>query len=278
MQIQPQSNTHHPAPRNHIHENVARTMSSLELRDLINAERSAAGEPKVRNDQFLARVEDELGDDLEGVQKYCTPLHGNLVDTYALTLDQCMLVGMRESKAVRRSVLKKLKALEAPRVIATLPDFSNPAAAARAWADEVEKKQAAEKAQLLLSVENQAQATKIHQMENLFQEGMTAPQFCKKLNGVNVMQVGGALEGRNWLYNESKTGVRWRVASYARDKYMTEHAHEVTPHGKDAFFTYTPVLLKKGAIRLYELYLNNELPMKKTWDGLFTHDKELRAE
>jgi hypothetical protein len=130
---------------------------------------------------------------------------------------------------------------------------------------------------VLLTIQVDQQATKINQLENLFQEGMTAPQFCKKLNGVNVMQVGGALEGRSWLYNESKTGVRWRVASYARDKYMTEHAHEVTPHGKDAFFTYTPVLLKKGAIRLYELYLNNELPMKKTWDGLFTHDKELKG-
>lgn len=54
-----------------------------------------------------------------------------------------MLVGMRESKAVRRSVLKKLKDLEGPRVIATLPDFSNPAAAARAWAEQFELQQQA---------------------------------------------------------------------------------------------------------------------------------------
>ncbi|MCW2272403.1 phage antirepressor protein [Pseudomonas sp. MYb187] len=135
-----------PAPRNANHENVARTMSSIELRDLINDARFTAGEPKVRNDQFLSRVEDELGDELEGVQKYYTPVHGNQVATYSLTLDQCMLVGMRESKAVRRSVLAKLKSFEAPRVIATLPDFSNPVAAARAWADEMEQKQVAQQA------------------------------------------------------------------------------------------------------------------------------------
>ncbi|MDD1016881.1 phage antirepressor KilAC domain-containing protein [Pseudomonas rubra] len=141
-----QGNTGRLAPRNESYENVARTMSSIELRDLINEGRAAAGEPKVRNDQFLARVEDELGDELKGVQKYYTPVYGNQVATYDLTLDQCMLVGMRESKAVRRSVLQKLKSMEAPRVIATLPDFSNPAAAARAWAEQFELQQAANQA------------------------------------------------------------------------------------------------------------------------------------
>lgn len=135
-----------PAPRFLQSQNVARTMSSVELREMINDARVLAGEPKVRNDHFLSRVEDELGDDLEGVQKYFTPHHGNQVATYDLTLDQCMLVGMRESKAVRRSVLKKLKGLEAPRVIATLPDFSNPAAAARAWAEQFELQQQASQA------------------------------------------------------------------------------------------------------------------------------------
>ncbi len=135
----------------------------------------------------------------------------------------------------------------------------------------------AEQQRLQLTIQVEAQASKIHSMENLFKEGMTHTQFCKGLNGVNVMQVGKFLEGRNWLYNESKSGLRFRVASYARDKYMTEHQHEVTPHGKEPFVSFTPVLLKKGAVRLYDLYLAGELPMKKTWDGLFTHDKALRA-
>ena len=147
MQIESQSNTAGiSAPRFLQSQNVARTMSSIELREVINDARGLAGEPKVRNDHFLSRVEDELGDDLEGVQKYFTPHHGNQVATYDLTLDQCMLVGMRESKAVRRSVLKKLKGLEGPRVIATLPDFSNPAAAARAWAEQFELQQQANQA------------------------------------------------------------------------------------------------------------------------------------
>lgn len=144
----PQSvvNNNESAPRFLQSQNVARTMTSIELRELINGARSLAGEPTVRNDHFLSRIEDELGDELEGVQKYFTPYHGNQVATYNLSLDQCMLVGMRESKAVRRSVLQKLKTLEGPRVIATLPDFSNPAAAARAWAEQFELQQQANQA------------------------------------------------------------------------------------------------------------------------------------
>ncbi|SER51473.1 MULTISPECIES: Rha family transcriptional regulator [Pseudomonas] len=135
----------------------------------------------------------------------------------------------------------------------------------------------AEQQRMQLAAQVQEQAVKIVCMENLFKEGMTAPQFCKALNGVNVMQVCSHLETKGWLYNESKSGTRWRVASYARDRYMTEHQNEVAPHGHEPFISYTPVLLQKGAQRLYDLYLKSELPMKKTWDGLFTHDKALKG-
>ncbi|WP_278929599.1 Rha family transcriptional regulator [Pseudomonas qingdaonensis] len=134
-----------------------------------------------------------------------------------------------------------------------------------------------EKARVLLTVQVEAQATKIEHLESLFKEGMTATQFCKGLNGANVMQIGHYLEGRSWLYNESKSGTRWRVGSYARDKYMTEHQQEITPHGREPFISFTPILLRKGAVRLYDMYLAGELPMKKNWDGLHTHDKAVRG-
>ena len=44
----------------------AATMTSIDLRDIINEARAAANEPRVRNDQFIARVQDELGDELGG--------------------------------------------------------------------------------------------------------------------------------------------------------------------------------------------------------------------
>jgi phage regulator Rha-like protein len=248
-----------PAPHFANHENVARTMSSREIADLVEA----------RHNDVLTTIERLFAKGLLRSSRISRreATGGRPIEVYDLTERDTHLVVAGYSDEHRAKVIDRWQELEhqfaQPQQLSTL--------------EILQLALESEKARVLLTIQVEQQATKIHQMENLFQEGMTAPQFCKKLNGVNVMQVGGALEGRSWLYNESKTGVRWRVASYARDKYMTEHAHEVTPHGKDAFFTYTPVLLKKGAIRLYELYLNNELPMKKTWDGLFTHDKELKG-
>ena len=252
-----------PAPRFSISENVARTMSSVDLRDLVNDARTRAGESKVRNDQFIIRVEDELSGELGVCSFIAHPQSGVMMASYDLTLDQCTLVGMRESKAVRRTVLQKIKDLEGPKQLSTI--------------EILQIAMESEKARLMLTAQVEQQATKIHSLENLFKEGMTHTQFCKGLNGVNVMQVGKYLESRSWLYNESKSGLRHRVGSYARDKYMTEHQHEVTPHGKEPFVSFTPVLLKKGATRLYDLYLAGDLPMKKTWDGLFTHDKAFKG-
>ncbi|WP_407161371.1 hypothetical protein [Aeromonas caviae] len=155
---------------------------------------------------------------------------------------------------------------------ANLPDFSNPAAAARAWAEEYERGQ-------VLAIENKQQQEQIHSLESLFRQGMTIPQFCKMLNGVNVHQVCAYFEDRGWLFNESRSGKsnRWRVKSKKRDRYLTEEQLEIRGHGHEPFVRFTPVLLQKGAVRIYQLYLKGELPMKKDWDGLFTQDKVIKG-
>lgn len=89
------------------------TMSSLDfLVTMINPARAEHGEPEIENRHFIARIEDEI-DDLGVAERfYATTSQGakRAVNGYTLTMDQMMLVGMRESKAVRRSVLTKLKA------------------------------------------------------------------------------------------------------------------------------------------------------------------------
>ncbi len=130
---------------------------------------------------------------------------------------------------------------------------------------------------IALESTNKELVSQVEHMENLFKDGMTPTQFCKMLNGVNVMQVCRYLEGRKWLYNESKSGTRWRTGSYARDKYLTEHQSKVSVHGGEEFVKFTPVLLHKGAVRIYQLYLRGQLPMKNNWNGVFTHDKELKG-
>lgn len=251
-----------PAPQNGSYENVAR-MSSREIAEVTQK----------RHDNVWRTIESLHAKGLIGLPQFeevPNPGPGPLcVKQY--------LIGKRDSFVVVAQLSPEFTAALVDRWQQLEAQAAKPVAADLSRLEILQMALESEKARVLLTVQVEAQATKIEHLENLFKEGMSAPQFCKGLNGINVMQIGNFLEGRNWLYNESKTGLRWRVASYARDKYMTEHQHEVTPHGKDPFISYTPVLLRKGAVRLYEMYLAGELPMKKNWNGLHTHDKALKG-
>ena len=121
-----------------------------------------------------------------------------------------------------------------------------------------------------LQLENKQQSIQIESMNSYFRNGISPFEFVKGLNGVNSLKVGEFLVGKNWLYQD---GYRKRVKSYARDQYLTEQVDAITQHGREPFLAYKPVLLKKGAAKLYEWYTQNKLPMKANWNGEFTQDK-----
>lgn len=106
---------------------VTNTISTLQLLEIINGLRVAEGEKVIRNTDFLHRVKDELSDDQTFNESFVkVQTAGRPTDSYTLTLEQAMLVGMRESKGVRRGVLAKLKEMEASApafvIPQTLPD------------------------------------------------------------------------------------------------------------------------------------------------------------
>jgi phage antirepressor YoqD-like protein len=104
--------------------NEAQTMLSLDLLVIINEQRIEAGEPVIRNADFVSRVIDEL--DLQPHEIFVrTNAASGQPQKYAnLSIEQCTLVGMRESKSVRRAVLAKLKELEAKQSpLPALPTF-----------------------------------------------------------------------------------------------------------------------------------------------------------
>ncbi|MFI8748870.1 hypothetical protein ACIGG6_02525 [Vreelandella lionensis] len=96
------------------------TMSSLELLDVINASRHEHGQGGLRRNDFHARVTDEL--EGEYYETFVVENHnGTKTTAYKLNHDQCLLVAMRESKAVRRSVLEKIKAIESGNALPSIP-------------------------------------------------------------------------------------------------------------------------------------------------------------
>ena len=89
----------------------AHTINTTDMLALVNEARVISGEKPIEPRKFLLKVKDEIGEELSGKK---IRLNSNQSETeeYELTHDQALLVGMRESKAVRRSVLNKLRELE----------------------------------------------------------------------------------------------------------------------------------------------------------------------
>mgnify|MGYP001770681884 CR=1 FL=1 len=133
----------------------------------------------------------------------------------------------------------------------------------------------AEKNEQLTMVARQ-QGDRIKSLQNLFESGVTPFEFAKRLNGVNCQQINAELNRRGWLYRDSFGS--WRASSKARDLYLTERSGRMERSDGRVMVTATPVLLQRGAAYLHKLYLHEQLPMKKTWDGQFTHDKSTGGE
>lgn len=112
------------------------TMSSIDLLDLVNRARIEFGESQVRHADFAARCRDEL--DGENYETFVvTNKRGPATIALKMSADQCKLVAMRESKAVRRSVLARLKELESRQHV-TLPSYAE---TLRLYADQIEETQ-----------------------------------------------------------------------------------------------------------------------------------------
>lgn len=211
------------------------TMTSLEFMEIINAERVAAGESEHEPRKFLAKVQDEL--DLDDTGKKFR-LNANHTESayYDLTIDQMMLVGMRESKSVRRNVLDKLKSMQKPQIPQT---YAAALLEAGRLALELEQSQqqlalAAPKADVFDKVierENLLNATQVAQ-----QVGMSAVKMNKQLDVIGGVYSKSVKRGRTFCHG-------WVESGYGEMK-IGESGYP------QALFT------TKGSLRVVELFIS----------------------
>jgi phage regulator Rha-like protein len=176
-------------------------------------------------------------------------------------LTDCLLTGY--SAKARMRVIKRWRQLEqesAPE----LPDFSDPVASARAWADAKEAEQAALTHAEQLREETRRLNSVCNDLAANLKSGITPPAFCRMLNGVNINRVQPLLVERKRLI---KTAHGYRSASAYRDKLFTER-RELNQEGR---LCEKVVLTLKGAKWLYAEYEKGHLEMKRDWDGQYSH-------
>ena len=86
-------------------------ITTFDMWNKINQFKVEAGENRVRHDDFIKRVVDEC-DDLEECENFAHPKSKKPMTCYDLNMDQALLVGMRESKVVRKMTLNWIRSLE----------------------------------------------------------------------------------------------------------------------------------------------------------------------
>ena len=90
------------------------TIDSQALLKMVNEARRLCGEKEVRNNDFIARIKDEL--EGEGYENFVTPMDkkkgGADQVVIVMTYKQALRVAARESKSVRRSLVDQLEAMQ----------------------------------------------------------------------------------------------------------------------------------------------------------------------
>lgn len=86
------------------------TINSQTLLQMVNEARKLCGEKPVRNNDFIAKVKDEL--DGETYEIFVGQKNGAEIEIVSMTYKQALRVAARESKAVRRSLIDQLEELQ----------------------------------------------------------------------------------------------------------------------------------------------------------------------
>lgn len=87
--------------------NDEKTINSQELLAMVNEARKQCGEPSVRNNKFIEKIEDEL--EGETYTKSVGRKNGTEIEIIDMLFKQALRVAARESKAVRRTLVDQLE-------------------------------------------------------------------------------------------------------------------------------------------------------------------------
>jgi phage antirepressor YoqD-like protein len=210
-------------------EHNQQSMTSKDLLDLINKVRIQFNEPIVRLNKFNEKIEDEL----DG-EHYTKSVVQNLNNTssivYELTIEQCTLIGMRESKGVRKNVLAILKEKQKPF------DITNPAHLLEAI--EVQAKLNIELSQKVAVLAPKAQALDvIADTKNTY-----CIRECAKTIGIKESELIQLLIDKKWVYRDASRKLQAH-SQYVLNNVFTNRTSPVIKHhdGQERVFLHMRV-------------------------------------
>lgn len=195
------------------------TMSNIELLEVINQARKEFNEKPVRLNDFNNRIADELEGEYYETFVVRNP-NGTTSQGFNLNIDQCTLIGMRESKGVRKNVLAILKEKQKPF------DITNPAHLLQAI--EIQAKLNIELSEKLAVLAPKAEA-----LETIADTSNTyCLRECAKTIGIKESELIQLLINKKWIYRDSDRKLQPH-AQYVLNKVFTNRTSPVIVNRND---------------------------------------------
>lgn len=182
------------------------TMTSLEIVDFINDFRAKneSNPVQLRHDHFMAKVPKVLGEKVApkflGTSSYQG--NGSAVlerSIYIFPKREACLMAMSYSYELQAQVFDRMTAMEEAlkKPVITLPNFTDPAEAAMAWAEQYKAKQLAEQQVAVLAPKAQALDT----IANT--DGTYTIRECAKTIGIGERKLVQLLIDKKWVFREN---------------------------------------------------------------------------
>jgi phage antirepressor YoqD-like protein len=189
------------------------TMSSLELVEVINSMRGPDA-AELRHTTFMEKVKKVLKEDAQKFLSIYLDAYGREKPCYRFPKREANLMVMSESYAVQAAVYDRMEALEAHVARPQLPDFTKPAVAARAWAEQFEQR---EQAQALADKRKEVIDAQREHVE--FSLAVDVPE-----NSLDLGEFASLLARQNF-----KIGRQRLVDLFLEDGYLTRTGRELRP-------------------------------------------------
>ena len=195
------------------------TMVSLELVDYINDSRKFDKKPvQLRHADFMAKVPKVLGWELsEKFRSVYTDTTGRTLPCYRFPKREACLMAMSYSYELQAQVFDRMTAMEEAlkKPAITLPDFTDPAEAAMAWAEQYKAKQLAEKQVAVLAPKAQALDTIANTSQTY------CLRECAKTIGIKESDLIDLLLLKKWIYREPSSNPKKKGKLQPYAQYVT---------------------------------------------------------
>lgn len=173
---------------------------------------------------------------------------------YRLDKELSMTLVAGYNVVLRNRIIKRWMELEQKAAAPALPDFQDPVAAARAWADQLEGRQVAEQKRLMLENQLAEQAPKVAAQDMLaISKGDLCIRDAAKALNIQEKRFKALLIQQEWVYRRMSNGRLVGNSVRERQGVMTHKPVTIHHNNGDAETVLQPLITPKGLAKLAEM-------------------------